>query len=197
MTLISRLSPVLHALAQRDVAAVAGNHLLSKAEQATAAPDIQAAAQALRDEGAKRVTTTAFTDKMVAQSMTLISTINQGGGPGKAQLSRAEVGAAVATQSPLATRIQQAHLFASDPAIVDAAAFAQLPMIDATSTFKAFATEAEAERATDPQGRSLVWLVKTADNANTASYVWGRNDLWAQRFDISKTDNTVTITGEH
>jgi hypothetical protein len=58
-------------------------------------------------------------------------------------------------------------------------------------------TVAEAERHVDELGRSVHWLVRDADDAATAEFVAGINDLWAQRFAIDKATCALTVTGEH
>ena len=60
-----------------------------------------------------------------------------------------------------------------------------------------FATEAEATRYQDPEGRSVYWLVRVAESASAVSYVAGINDLWAVRFDVARDACGITVTGEH
>lgn len=65
------------------------------------------------------------------------------------------------------------------------------------SVYYAASSEADGEAYRDPQGRTVVWLAKTSETATKVSYTGGVNDLWAQRFDVSKTTCGVTVTAEH
>jgi hypothetical protein len=58
-------------------------------------------------------------------------------------------------------------------------------------------TIALAERHVDELGRSVHWLVRDAEDATTAEFVAGINDLWAQRIAIDKATCELTVTGEH
>jgi hypothetical protein len=61
-----------------------------------------------------------------------------------------------------------------------------------------FGSEAAAHGSyQDPHGRSVTWLVRSSEGGDTSSFVWGRNDLWAERFDVDATSGAVTVTGEH
>lgn len=69
--------------------------------------------------------------------------------------------------------------------------------MDPDTKFKTFATVEEAERYQDPDGNQVSWLVVTSDNLLSKSYVSGRNDLWAQRFEIDRITGAIAITAEH
>lgn len=58
-------------------------------------------------------------------------------------------------------------------------------------------TVAAAESYVDPAGASVHWLVRTAETSKTATFTSGINDLWAQRFDVSKSTCAITVTAEH
>lgn len=58
-------------------------------------------------------------------------------------------------------------------------------------------SEQDGETHQDPQGRHVRWLAKTAETSTATSFVAGINDLWAVRFDVSKTSCGITVTGEH
>jgi hypothetical protein len=61
-----------------------------------------------------------------------------------------------------------------------------------------FRTVAVAERAQAPAGEEgLSWLVRTGESPTTVTFTSGRNDLWAQQFDIAKSTCAVTVTHEH
>ena len=63
--------------------------------------------------------------------------------------------------------------------------------------FKTFATVAEAERYQDPDGNQVVWLVEVANTLLTKTFVSGRNDLWAQKFELDKVTGALAILAEH
>ena len=63
--------------------------------------------------------------------------------------------------------------------------------------FMTFATENEATSYADPQGRSVTWLVPEQDGLLAKKFVWGRNDLWAERFEIDRLNGAVTVLAEH
>jgi hypothetical protein len=69
--------------------------------------------------------------------------------------------------------------------------------LDPDSVYYAASSEADGAAYRDPQGRTVRWLAKTAETATKVSYTGGVNDLWAQRFDVSKTTCAVTVTAEH
>jgi hypothetical protein len=60
-----------------------------------------------------------------------------------------------------------------------------------------FATEAQAERAVDPEGESVHWLVRTAESPTSVTFTLGFNDLWAERFTVAKNDCALTVIAEH
>lgn len=57
-----------------------------------------------------------------------------------------------------------------------------------------YATEAEAYAAAQATTDGLSWLAY--DGANN-KFVSGRNDLWAERFEIDRVTGDVTVTAEH
>jgi hypothetical protein len=69
--------------------------------------------------------------------------------------------------------------------------------LSSDAVFYLAASEQDGETYQDPQHRSVHWLAKTAETSTTTSFVGGINDLWAVRFDVSKTTCGLTVTGEH
>jgi hypothetical protein len=196
---VSSVMNVFNALSRRDIARAAGNQLLSIPEQRNAPPHVQAAAQTLRDAGSARVTVAALATQLEADAMELVRQVNQPTGQGHATLSFAEAKVAQQRNPQLGLRLLQAYQIEAGKgpntdsiANAHAAAFA-----DPGTEVKLFATVQEAEAHRDPNGASYVWLVKESASVLSHSYVWGRNDLWAQRFDVDRADGSLTITGEH
>lgn len=198
---VSDVLTVFGAQQAREVALVAGNNVLSRAEQAKAAPHIAQAADALRAEGRSRVTTDALQDKLMEQARALIGGVNQSSGSGAAVLSKTEADRAAARNPVLGLRVLAAYEVARGGGPnVDGIARERVSAGVTEPTeqvFKEFATEEEAVRYQDPDGRRVTWLVKEKDGLLKNSYVWGRDDMWAERFDIDRLDGSVTTTGEH
>lgn len=93
-----RTSDVKHtvtAQAAAELAAAAGNSLISKEEQKTLAPELQRAVDDVRRAGGSgtRVTVAAAKDAFAARATDSIDAVNQGAGSGKAWLSKAEIAA--------------------------------------------------------------------------------------------------------
>lgn len=82
---------------------------------------------------------------------------------------------------------------ATDAHLIDLAKAYAFAKGDASYTKRFFNSEAEAyaAAATTP---SLLWVA--LDGANNA-FVWGENDLWAERFQIDRTTGEITTTAEH
>ncbi len=182
-------------LAAEARASAGSNTLLSKDEQTKASPHVQAAATALRTPGS-RVTVDALEARLASDAAALIGSVNQSSGSGRPWVSQAEARAA-ATQDPsLGGAVLKAWAITSGRAAdVDAIAEAKVSAMvsDGDSVFKQFSSEMTAMNHHDPKGRQTVWLVKTDET----SFVWGRNDLWAQRFDVDATTGAITVTHEH
>lgn len=68
---------------------------------------------------------------------------------------------------------------------------------DPDTVFKTFKTELEAMNYRDPKGRQVAWLVRSTDELLKNTYVSGRNDLWALRFEVDKLSGALTVTHEH
>ena len=68
---------------------------------------------------------------------------------------------------------------------------------DANGILSYFATEAEATSYVDPELHSVYWVAPEGESDSDAHFVAGANDLWWERFDVSKSTCKVTITGEH
>lgn len=84
------------------------------------------------------------------------------------------------------------------PCVPDDAATAYWKLdLEPEQVFRIAASEADGESYQDPQGRSVRWIAKTGETATEVRYTGGINDLWAQRFVVSKTTCGLTITGEH
>ncbi len=63
--------------------------------------------------------------------------------------------------------------------------------------FKVFPTVQEAERYQDPEGFQVSWLVPVGSTLSSKTFVSGRNDLWAQKFEIDRVTGAVAILAEH
>ncbi len=59
-----------------------------------------------------------------------------------------------------------------------------------------YRTVAEAERAIPAEGTNG-WVVRTAESPTAVEFTAGINDLWAERFAVSKSDCTITTLAEH
>ncbi len=60
-----------------------------------------------------------------------------------------------------------------------------------------FRTEYEAERAIDPNGDSVHWMVRSAETPTTVTFTSGFNDLWAEKYRIDKATCAITTLAEH
>lgn len=189
-------------LSRETRAAADENGLLSKAEQAAAPSHVQEAAVVVRGAGGSgaRVTVAALDAHLAGQVKTLLGGVNQSAGVGRSYASKAEVKAAHAENPELGARVMKAYEIVTGKR-VDADGLAEEHVRamarDSETTFRLFPTLEAAENYRDPRGRQLTWLVKTGENADRSSYIWGRNDLWAQKFDIDHNSGDRTVTGEH
>jgi hypothetical protein len=198
---LTDVSTVVRALVRREAQQVAGkNAVLSRAEEAKASAAVKAAAQAVRAAGGPRarVTVDALERAASDAAQKLIGTVNRPGSGG-AFLSKAEATAAFKKDPAMGEPVLRAYQIASGHGVdVDAIATARAKGDPEPDTvFKTFATVEEAERYQDPNGNQVRWLVVTQDGLLSKSYVSGRNDLWAQRFDIDRVTGAIAITGEH
>lgn len=198
---LAQVSTLVRALVRRDAQQVAGsNAVLSRAEEAKATPAVRAVAQAVRAAAGPRarVTLDALERAASDQAAKLIGEVNRAG-PGAGFLSKAEATAAFKKDPIFGAPLLKAYEIASGSGVnVDAIATARAKGApDPDTVFKAFTTVAEAERYQDPNGNQVRWLVLTQEGLLSKSYVWGRNDLWAERFDIDRATGAVTVTGEH
>lgn len=199
-TTVENVSTVLKALVKRDLAAAAGtNGVLSRAEQAKAPKYLSDAANVLRAQKPNaRITVDAMEAFVATRANQLIGEVNQPRGSGAATLSKTEAAAALAREPSLGFAVMEAYQIASGSGVsVDTIAQSRASQVDDDTTFKKFATEAEAVNYRDPDGKQVSWLVRTGDSLLSSSYVSGRNDLWAQRFDVDKRTGAVTVTHEH
>jgi hypothetical protein len=58
-------------------------------------------------------------------------------------------------------------------------------------------SEAAATSYADPQGRTVRWLVREGETNAVQKWISGYNDLWAQRFEVSRSSCVVKVTAEH
>jgi hypothetical protein len=65
------------------------------------------------------------------------------------------------------------------------------------TTIREFRTVHEAERATDPSGETVRWIVRTAETPTAVTFTSGFNDLWALRFSVAKDTCAITTLAEH
>lgn len=198
-TTVADVSTVLRAIIRRDAQQAAGpNAVLSRAEQAKASPAVQAAANAVRAAGGPnaRVTVDAIEKQVSDAAQRLLGSVNT---VGQAWLSKGEAGAALKADASLGKPVLQAYEIASGGGLdVDAMAAARVSTgLDPDMQFKIFATVAEAERYQDPDGNQVTWLVATEKTLLTRTFVSGRNDLWAQKFEIDRITGAVAILAEH
>lgn len=200
-TLVSDVMTVLARQARIDASAAAGNTTLSKDEQARAARDVADAAQEIRDDGGRgtRVTVDAIETKIEDKARALIGTVNQSSGTGAQSLSHAEAVRAWKTGAPVGESVLRAYEVASGNGInVDAIAALHVNGgLGPDAVFHTFASEDAATRHVDPDSRSVLWLVPLEDSLLKKSYVSGRNDLWAQRFEVDRLTGVLTVTHEH
>jgi hypothetical protein len=201
-TSVADVSHVLRAIVRREAAQSAGtNTVLSKAEEAKASPLLQAAAKAVRAAQGPNARVTV--DELEAQISTvaarLIGTVNQPKGAGAPWVTKVEATAAMQADPVFGKPVLQAWEIAADQGL-DVGAIAKQRVggdLDADSTFKTFKTVEEAERYQDPRGRQVAWLVEVASSTLSKTYVSGRNDLWAQKFEIDKITGAIAILAEH
>ena len=198
-TSVADVSNVLRAIIRRDAQKAAGpNAVLSRAEQAKASPAVQAAADALRAAGGKnaRVTVDAIETEVSNAAARLIGTVNTAG---TSWLSKTEATAAAQRDPKVGAPVLQAYEIASGGGLdVDAMATARVwDGQDPEMKFKTFATVAEAERYQDPDGFQVSWLVPVSSTLLSKTFVSGRNDLWAQKFEIDRITGAIAILAEH
>lgn len=190
-------------LLSRETRAAAGeNGLLSKAEEATAPSHVKEAAAVVRGApgSGTRVTVAALDAHLAGQVKTLLGNANQTSGVGRSYTSKAEVKAARAQNPVLGARVMKAYEIVTGKKVdADGLAEERIRSMarDSETHFRTFPSIEAAENYRDPRGRQITWLVKTGEDADKSSYVWGRNDLWAQKFDIDVKTGERTITGEH
>ncbi|MFO0727987.1 MAG: hypothetical protein U1E65_29675 [Myxococcota bacterium] len=180
-------------LASEARLASGGNDQLSKAEQAAAAPHIAKAAADIRVSGST-VKTDALSKHLAELGRALTASVNQPSGVGRSIFSKAELKAAKAQDPILGARVEKAYAITSGAiADVDGIAEAHVRGFLSEGIFAQFTSEQLAENYKDPHARSVTWLVKKDDH----SFSWGRNDLWAQQFDVDPQTGAITVTGEH
>jgi hypothetical protein len=190
-------------LLRQDATAAAGtNALISRAEQAAAPAHVQAAAEQVRSTGGAgtRVTVDAVEQVLGQQARALIASVNQSSGSGAAFLSLAEAQAAAVRNPPMGAHVLRARALVLGKSIdVDSIARARVDaqLAGNDGIFRTFATLHEAESFRGPPESSVFWYVVEGETATTKSYVQGRNDLWSERFDVSKVDGSVVVTAEH
>lgn len=201
-TSVTDVSTVLRAIVRREATQAAGtNTILSRAEEAKASPLLQAAAEAVRAAQGPNARVTV--DELEAQVSTvaskLIGNVNQPNGAGAPWLTRAEATAAMQADPLYGQQVLQAWEIAADQGLdVDDLARQRVKGgLDPDVHFKTFATVEEAERYQDPHGHQIAWLVKVGDSMLSRTYVSGRNDLWAQRFEIDKVTGAIAVLQEH
>jgi hypothetical protein len=170
-----------------------GNDQLSKAEQAVAPSHIARAAIDIRVSGSS-VKTDALSMHLAELGRALTASVNQPSGVGRASFSKTEVKAAKTKDPVLGARVEKAYAIASGSVMdVDGIAEAHVRGFLSEGVFAQLSSEQLAENYKDPHARSVTWLVKTGDH----SFSWGRNDLWAQHFDVDPQSGAITVTGEH
>lgn len=200
---VDDVSQKLAILLRADASAAAhGNALVSRAEQARAPSHVDDAAADVRAAGGvgARVSVDDVDTMLRARAAALIASVNQSTGSGKAFLSKAEAQAAAALDPSLGGQVLRAWEITRSGGIdVDgiAKAHAIPAVLEPEERFMKFATESEAERFREPSGLHVKWLVVTGETSTTKSFTSGSNDLWSQRFDVSKLDGSIVITAEH
>jgi len=64
-----------------------------------------------------------------------------------------------------------------------------------------FRTETEAENFVPPADQNgefhSSWLVRSAETPTKIEFTSGANDLWAQKFELTRSSCALTVTGEH
>lgn len=199
---LDNVSTVLKARVHRDLTAAAGsNGLLSKAEQAKAPEYLRKAADELRkSKPGARVTVSAMEQHISQKALALIGEVNETKGRGANLLSQAEAKEVARRDATLGFTVLEAYQVVSGKGPNSADTLAEKHVnngLDTDQVFKVFASEAEAMRYHDPDDRSVVWLVRVDEGLLKNTYVSGRNDLWAQKFEIDKLSGELTVTGEH
>lgn len=202
LTTVANISAVLTERVKRDLKAAAGpNGILSKAEQAKAPAYLKQAADAFRAANPKaRVTVTAMETAIAKKALDLIGEVNQPSGNGKKTLTQAEAKAAAKRDASLGYAVLEAFEVVSGKGGLKEDELARQhvnPGLDPETIFKTFKTEQEAMAYQDPKGRQVAWLVRSTDELLKNTYVSGRNDLWAQRFEVDKLSGAITVTHEH
>lgn len=191
----------LDRLLAADVQRASGpNGQLSRVEQAQAPAHVAAAAAELRASAAPgaRIKDDALSAHLSSQARAVVDANNQSSGVGRAFFSRAEARAASADPR-LGAHVQKAWAIAAGQrADVDGIAEARMRAASSEGdVVRVFGSETAAMAHHDPHGRSVTWLVRSSESSDKSSFVWGRNDLWAERFDVDATSGAVTVTGEH
>lgn len=191
----------LDRLLAADVKLASGpNGQLSRAEQAQAPAHVAAAAAELRASAAPgaRIKDDALSAHLSGQARAVVDANNQPTGVGRAFFSRAEARAASADPR-LGAHVQKAWAIAAGQrADVDGIAEARMRAASSEGdVVRVFGSETAAMAHHDPHGRSVSWLVRSSEASDKSSFVRGRNDLWAERFDVDATSGAVTVTGEH
>lgn len=199
---VQTVSTVLTERVRRDARAAAGSNRIVSAEEAKKGPRyLKEAYDELRAKGPRtRVTTDALETHVTDRAKRLLGEVNQRSGSGANTLSKAEATAAMKRNATLGAKVYEAWEIASGRGLdLDALAEQHVTggQLDPDVVFKRFATEAEAMQYQDPDGRQVMWLVRRDQGLLSSSYTSGRNDLWAQRFDLDKLTGAVTVTGEH
>jgi hypothetical protein len=201
-TSVADVSNVLRAIVRREAAKAAGtNTVLSRAEEAKASPLVQAAAKAVRAASGPnaRVTIDELEQHVSQVAAKLIGSVNQPAGAGAPWLTKAEASAALQRDPIFGQPVLQAWEVASGHGLdVDAIAKQRATGgLDPDTRFKTFATVQEAERYQDPDGNQVAWLVEVASTTLSKTFVSGRNDLWAQKFEIDRVTGAVAVLAEH
>lgn len=201
-TSIANISTVLTERVKRDLAAAAGsNGILSKAEQAKAPDYVKKAADELRQANPNaRVTVSSMETVISKKALDLIGEVNQPSGNGKKTLTQAEADAAARRDASLGYAVLEAFQVVSGKGGLNEDDIAKKHVntgFDPDTVFKTFKTEHEAMNYRDPKGRQVAWLVRSTDELLKNTYVSGRNDLWAQRFEVDKLSGALTVTHEH
>lgn len=198
-TTVANLSTVVQARVQRDLKAAAGtNGVLSKAEQKKAPEYLQRAADEFRQANpGKRVSVGALETLVTKQAKDLIGAVNQPKGAGSTVVSQAEAKEAARRDATLGFAVLEAYRVVSGQGVEAIVKQHVAPTLDEDSVYRTFKTENEAMNAHDANGRHIVWSVRTEEGLLKDTYVSGKNDLWAQRFEVDKLSGAITITGEH
>jgi hypothetical protein len=146
-----------------------------------------------------RVTIDELEQQVSQVAAKLIGSVNQPNGAGAPWVTKAEATAAMQRDPIFGQPVLQAWEVASGQGIdVDAIAKQRAAGgLDRDTRFKKFATVEEAERYQDPNGHQVAWLVEVASSTLSKTFVSGRNDLWAQKFEIDRVTGAVAVLAEH